>query len=159
MPIAEIGALVKKELQEAQMWDDAYDGEKKEWYLQTLDMIRDRFHTLKDFTTLGRAYFADDFEIEEAALTKNLRKYPELKNWLPMLADRFAALPEFTKDSVEQAAREFAEEIGVKPGIPINASRAVITGLVKGPSMFELFVHMGREKVVARLRNAGKYFA
>jgi glutamyl-tRNA synthetase len=159
MPIAEIGALVKKELQEAQLWDDAYDGEKNQWYLQTLDMIRDRFHTLKDFTTLGRAYFADDFEIEEAALTKNLRKYPELKNWLPMLADRFEALPEFTKDSVEQAAREFAEEIGVKPGIPINASRAVITGLVKGPSMFELFVHLGREKVMARLRNAGKYFA
>ncbi len=158
LPIAEIGDMVKKELQEAHLWDDAYDGEKKQWYLDTLDMIRDRFHTLKDFTTLGRAYFADDFAIEEAALNKNLLKYPELKNWLPMLADRFAALPVFDKDSVEQAARVFAEEIGVKPGIPINASRAVITGLVKGPSMFELFVHMGRDKVMERLRSAGKYF-
>ncbi|MBU0908463.1 MAG: glutamate--tRNA ligase, partial [Proteobacteria bacterium] len=157
-PIAEIGALVKKELQETELWDDAYDTDKKEWYLQTIDMIRDRFHTLKDFTTLGRAYFADDFDIEEAALTKNLLKYPELKNWLPMLADRFESLSEFTKESAEQAAREFAEEIGVKPGIPINASRAVITGLVKGPSMFELFIHLGREKVVARLRDVAKYF-
>ncbi|MBI5557380.1 MAG: glutamate--tRNA ligase, partial [Deltaproteobacteria bacterium] len=87
-----------------------------------------------------------------------LLKYPDLKKWLPMLADRFAALPDFNKESAEQAARELAEEVGVKPGIPINGSRAVITGLVKGPSMFELFVHLGREKVVARLRDAGKYF-
>ncbi|MCB2182187.1 MAG: glutamate--tRNA ligase [Desulfobulbaceae bacterium] len=158
MPIEEIGILVKKELQEAEIWDDAYDAEKKEWYLQTLDMIRDRFHTLNDFTTSGRAYFADDFEIEEKALNKNLLKHPDLKEWLPMLADRFDALPEFNKESAEQAARDFAEEIGVKPGIPINASRAAITGLVKGPSMFELFAHMGKEKVVKRLRDSGKYF-
>lgn len=158
MPIEQIGSMVKKELQEAGLWDEAYDNERREWYLQTVDMIRDRFHTLKDFTTQGRAYFADDFAVEEAALAKNLRKYPELKNWLPRLADRFAALPEFTKESAEQAAREFAEEVGVKPGIPINAARAAITGLVKGPSMFELFVHLGREKVVARLRDVAKYF-
>ncbi|MBI5558771.1 MAG: glutamate--tRNA ligase, partial [Deltaproteobacteria bacterium] len=118
LPIEEIGVLAKKELREEGLWDEAYDGERKEWYLQTIDMIRDRFHTLKDFTTLGRAYFADDFEIEEAALTKNLLKYPDLKKWLPMLADRFAALPDFNKESAEQAARELAEEVGVKPGIP-----------------------------------------
>lgn len=158
LPIEEIGVMVKKELQDAGIWDATYDGDKKEWYLKTLDMIRDRFHTLKDFTTLGRAYFADDFDIEPKALTKNLQKHPDLKQWLPMLADRFEALPEFTKESAEQAARDFAEEVGTKPGIPINGARAAITGLVKGPSMFDLFAQMGRETVVKRLRDSGKYF-
>ncbi|OKY75980.1 MAG: glutamate--tRNA ligase [Desulfobulbaceae bacterium DB1] len=158
MPVGEIGLMVKKELQAAGIWNDAFDGERKEWYLKTVDMIRDRFHTLKDFTTLGRAYFADDFDIEPQALEKNLRKTPQLKEWLPMLADRLAALPVFDHDSVEEAARKFAEEVGVKPGIPINGARAAITGLVKGPSMFELFVHLGRETVVKRLKDAGKYF-
>ncbi len=158
MPLAEIAPLVKKELQDAAIWDNAFDNERKEWFLQTVDMIRDRFHTLKDFPTLGRAYFADDYDIEPQALEKNLRKTPQLKEWLPRLADRFAALPVFDHDSVETAAREFAEEIGVKPGIPINGARAAITGLVKGPSMFELFVHLGRETVVKRLRDVEKYF-
>ena len=158
MPIEEIGAMVRKELEDEGIWDDAYDNDKKDWYLSTLDLIRDRFFTLKDFTSQGRAYFADDFTIEPKALKKNLLKHPDLKKWLPMLGDRFAALENFNKDEAERVAREFATEMNVKPGIPINGSRAVITGQIKGPSMFEVFEVIGRERVVARLRDAGKYF-
>ncbi len=158
MPINEIGEMVKKELQGEGIWDDAYDNDKKEWYLATLDLIRDRFFTLKDFTSQGRAYFADDFTVEPKALKKNLLKHPELEEWLPMLGERFASLKNFTKDEAERVAREFATEMNVKPGIPINGSRAVITGRIKGPSMFEVFEVIGRERVVSRLREAGKYF-
>lgn len=158
MQIEEIGVMVKKEFIEEGIWDDAYDSSKKEWYLKTLDMIRDRFFTLKDFASQGRAYFADDFEMDPKALKKNLLKHPDLKKWLPMLGERFAALDIFNKEEAERVAREFAEEMKVKPGIPINASRAVITGQIKGPSMFEVFEIIGRERVVARLRGAAKYF-
>lgn len=158
MPVEELGIMVKQEFIKEGIWDEAYDGDKKEWFLKVLDMIRDRFHTLKDFATLGRAYFADDFTMDEKALNKNVLKHPGLKEWLPMLADRFEALPELTKEEAERVAREFAEEIDVKVGIPINASRAVITGQIKGPSMFEVFEVFGKERVVARLRNAAKYF-
>ena len=158
MPIEEIGELVKKEFIEEGIWDDAYDHNRKEWYLKTMDMIRDRFFTLKDFASQGRAFFADDFEIDPKALKKNLRKHPNLKEWLPQLADRFEAVADFTKDEAERVAREFAEEMNVKPGIPINGSRAVITGQIKGPSMFEVFEIIGKERVVSRLRDAPKYF-
>jgi len=158
MPIEKIGDLAKKFFQAEGLWDDAYDGEKRAWYLKTMDLLRERFHTLRDFTTLGRAFFADDFAMDETALAKNLLKYPELKEWLPKLADRFAALPEITHDDAERIAREFAEEIGVKPGIPINGARAVTTGQVKGPSMFEVFGLLGKERVVARLKDTPKYF-
>lgn len=158
MPIEEIAEMVKKELQEENLWNEAYDDDKKEWYLATINLIRDRFFTLKDFASLGRSYFSDDYEVEPKALKKNLLKHPDLQKWLPMLADRFAELPEFNKETAEQAARELAEEQGIKPGIPINGARAVITGQLKGPSMFELFEHFGRETVVKRLREAGKYF-
>ncbi len=158
MPIEEIGAMVRKELENEGLWDTAYEAEKQEWYLATIDLIRDRFFTLKDFTSQGRAYFADDFTIDPKALKKNLLKHPDLKKWLPMLGDRFATLDKFTKEEAERVAREFAAEIDVKPGIPINGSRAVITGQIKGPSMFEVFEVIGQERVVARLRNAGKYF-
>jgi glutamyl-tRNA synthetase len=121
-------------------------------------MIRERFHTLKDFASEGRAYFSDDFEIDEKALNKNLLKHPDLKELLPELADRLEKLPDLTAAEAERVAREFAEEKELKVGIPINASRAVITGQIKGPSMFELFELFGKEKVVERLRNAPKYF-
>ena len=95
MDIGELGEMVKKELESADLWHDAYDAEQKDWYLQTLDLIRDRFHTLKDFTTLGRAYFADDFTVEAKPLAKNVLKYPDLQQWLPQLADRYEATGRF----------------------------------------------------------------
>ena len=158
IPVAELAQWVKPVLEREGIWDPAYEGEKREWFHKTLEMSRERFHTLTDFATIGRAWFADDFPMDETALQKNLLKHPQMKEWLPQLAQRFAALPEITHDEAERVAREFAEEHGVKPGVPINAARAVITGQNKGPSMFEVFAHLGKEKVVQRLREAGKYF-
>ena len=157
MAVEELAGLVQPFLEREGLWDDAYAAEKRSWYLKTIEMIRERFHTLKDFATIGRAYFSDDFPMDEQALAKNVLKHPELKEWLPKLADRFEALPEITHDEAERVCREFAEEMQVKPGIPINAARALITGQIKGPSMFELFAHFGKEKVVARLRNVTQY--
>jgi len=158
MPVEEIAALVKKELEKEGLWDAAYDGEKKEWFLKTVDMLRERFHTTRDFVTAGRAFFSDDFEIEEKALKKNVLKHPGLKEWLPMLADRLEAEAEITPERAEAIAKGLAEELGIKPGIPINAARALITGQIKGPSMFELFAHFDRDTVLKRLRRIGEIF-
>jgi glutamyl-tRNA synthetase len=158
IPVAELAVFVKEELQASDLWDNVYDSDKKEWFEKTLEMVRERFHTLKDFSTEGRAYFSEQFEIDEKALSKNLLKNPELKELLPELAERFAALPKLTAAAAEKVAREFADEKELKVGIPINACRAVITGQIKGPSMFELFELFGKEKVVSRLRNSPKYF-
>jgi len=158
MDIEELGNMVKKEFQAEGLWQDSYDGDQKDWYLKTLDLIRARFHTLKDFATIGRAYFADDFEVEERAIKKNLLKTVELKEWLPMLAERYAALPALTHDEAERVARELADELNTKPGTLINGARAVVTGRLAGPSMFEALEIIGRDRVVARLKDVAKFY-
>ena len=140
------------------IWDDGYAGDRQQWFFHTIDLIRDRFHTLKDFTTLGRAYFADDFVVEEKPLQKNVLKFPELKTWLPTLADRYEQLAEFTTAETERVARELAEELDIKPGILINAMRTVVTGQLAGPSMFDILMVIGRESVVRRLRGVARHF-
>ncbi|OGR01404.1 MAG: glutamate--tRNA ligase [Deltaproteobacteria bacterium RIFOXYD12_FULL_50_9] len=158
MPIAEIAALIKDDFAAEGIWNPLYESTQREWFLQTLDLIRSRFHTLQDFARQGRAYFADDFPIEERALEKNLNKTPELKSWLPLLAARFAALPDFSRENTETAARQLAEELSVKPGTLINGARTVITGQLAGPSMFEVFEVIGKERVVTRLEQVGRFF-
>jgi glutamyl-tRNA synthetase len=158
MDVEELGKMVRKELEAAGLWDEAYAAGKKEWYLRTLDLIRDRFHTLKDFTTLGRAYFADDFTVEQKPLAKNVLKYEELQQWLPELANRYEKLADFSLEETERVARELSDELAIKPGIIINAMRTVVTGQLAGPSMFDIIVTIGREKVVRRLREIGKLF-
>ncbi|RUM36325.1 MAG: glutamate--tRNA ligase [Desulfobulbus sp.] len=158
MEITELAQLVKKELEAEGLWDEAYEGEKQDWFLVTIDLIRDRFHTLKDFTTAGRAYFSDDYEIMAKPLKKNILKHPELKTWLPILAERFSKLSPFTEEEVERVSREMAAELDIKPGILINGMRTVLTGQLAGPSMFTVLVALGRETVVRRLRNIDRFY-
>lgn len=153
MPLDELLPMVKTELRANKLWREEYDDEDSEWLRRTVDLIRRRFFTLKDFSSQGRAYFSDDFDFEEAAVNKNLRKEPRLRELLNGLADKLEELEPFNAETCEAALRGFADEAGVKPGLLINGSRTMLTGQAVGPSMFEIFDVLGREASVQRLRS------
>ncbi len=158
MPVEEVAEMIKADFEKEGIWDDAYEGEKRRWFLSTLDLIRSRFHTLRDFARLGRAYFADDFGIDPKALRKNVRKRPELKELLPDLAERLEKVEPWTLETTEDAVRKFAEERQLKAGIIINGMRAVITGQIKGPGIFDVMVATGKDRVVGRLKRTPELF-
>lgn len=120
------------------------------FFAHVVDTIRSRFSTLLDFPTKGRAYFSDAYPIEPAALEK--LNAPGARELLRELAERLDRNPEFTEASVEAELRALATERGVKAGVLINASRAALTGQTVGPSAFAVFVCIGCERVIARLR-------
>lgn len=159
MDIEELALYVKVELQKEGLWKEEYEKESRQWFVETIDLIRARYHTLRDFVTLGRAYFADDFAICDKARKKNLDKYPDLQKWLPLLADSYEELDDFTALETERIARETADEAEVKPGVIINGMRTAVTGQLAGPSMFDILMALGREKVVARLRAVPALYA
>jgi glutamyl-tRNA synthetase len=156
MPPGELLPLVRGELEAAGLWRAEYAGEERPWFERTVDLIRQRFYTLKDFSGQGRAYFADDFEFDDAAVKKNLRKEPRLKELLPALAERLEGVEPWTVEAVEAALRAYADEAGVKAGLFINASRTALTGQAVGPSMFDVFETVGRERSAKRLREAAR---
>jgi glutamyl-tRNA synthetase len=158
MPLAELLPMVKAELRANKLWREEYDDEEQEWLIRTVDLIRQRFFTLKDFSSQGRAYFSDDFDFEDSAVSKNLKKEPRLRELLPGLANKLAEVDPFSASSAEVALREFAEETGVKAGLLINASRTMLTGQAVGPSMFEIFEILGRKRSVDRLRSGVPWF-
>jgi glutamyl-tRNA synthetase len=153
MPLAELLPMVKEELRSAKLWREEYDDDEREWFEKTVELIRHRFFTLKDFSAQGRAYFSEDFDFDEAAVKKNILKEPRLKELLPALADRLESLDSFNAATAEAALRAFSEEQGVKAGLLINSSRTMLTGQSVGPSMFEVFDIIGRERSANRLRS------
>lgn len=153
MPLSELIPFVKEELRSKKLWREEYEEEMREWLEKTIDLIRQRFYTVKDFSEWGRAYFSDDFDFDEAAVKKNLFKEPRLKEWLPELANRLETVEQFDHDNVEAALRAYSEELGVKAGLFINGSRTMLTGQAVGPSMFEIFLTLGKEKSVMRLKS------
>ncbi len=151
-----------------------------DWYVHTVDLIRARFFTLKDFSTQGRAYFSEDYDFDPAAIAKNLTKFPELETWLPELADRFEAEFEdapaelsdldpgandvdeirtaggklvFIEPNIERVVKAFTEEKGTKLGVIMNGARTLLTGVAVGPSMLSVFEVIGLDRTLMRLRS------
>lgn len=158
MPLDELMPMVKVELRANKLWREEYEEDEREWLKKTVDLIRQRYHTLKDFSSQGRAYFSDDFDFEEAAVAKNLKKDSQLRELLPGLAEKLSQLETFNTETVEAALREFADEKGVKAGLLINGSRTMLTGQAVGPSMFEVFEIIGQKRAVERLLSGVPWF-
>ncbi|MDQ1559923.1 MAG: nondiscriminating glutamyl-tRNA synthetase [Pyrinomonadaceae bacterium] len=156
MPVAELAVMVRAELEAAELWKPEYETTARAWFERAIEVIRQRFHTLKDFSGQGRAYFGDEFEFDDAAVKKNLQKEPRLKELLPALAVRIEQTEPFTLETCEATLRAYADEAGVKAGLFINAARTALTGQSVGPSMFEVFDLIGREASAQRLRDAAR---
>src|SRR5690606_511942 len=140
--------------------------------------IRARFFTLKDFSSQGRAYFSEDFDFDPAAVAKNLTKFPDLRLWLPELAERFESafssdspavfggvapasgdgvVPtrplSYTEENIETVVKAFTEEKATKLGVIMNGARTLLTGVAVGPSMLSVFEVIGLERTLMRLRS------
>ena len=202
MPLNELLPFIKTELKANKLWRDEYDDTSgsppyeggvavsasfaetdgvvlsrleigsREWYEKTINLIRQRFFTLKDFSRQGRAYFSEDYDFDPAAIEKNLSKFPDLKTWLPELADRFEAefvsgsppyeggeaegrggsLP-YTEEHIETVVKAFTEEKGTKLGVIMNGARTLLTGVAVGPSMLSVFEIIGLDRTLLRLRS------
>jgi glutamyl-tRNA synthetase len=154
MPLADLLPLVKGELKSAKLWREEYEDDDRGWYENTVELIRHRFFTLKDFSSQGRAYFSEDYDFDPAAIAKNLTKFPDLREWLPELATRFESMDEpFDEAHIETVVKAFTEEKGTKLGVIMNGARTLLTGVAVGPSMLSVFETIGKERTINRLRS------
>ena len=122
----------------------------REELLAAIDLLQTRARSLKDFASVFRAYFSDQFEFDPAAVAKFL-KDPATTVLLAELGERLKTESEFTEASTEATLRAFAEERGIKAGVLINGARVAITGQGVAPSLFTVMAALGRERTVSRL--------
>jgi len=149
-PAERLLPLIRAELEREGLWKEEFNASGRTWMLKVIDLLKQRVRMVSDFATQGRAFFTDDFEIEDKARRKFL-KNETLPLLMPELAARLESLAAFGLEEVESALRGFAAERGVKAGLLINAARALLTGKAVAPGIFEVMAALGRERTVARL--------
>jgi glutamyl-tRNA synthetase len=142
---------LKPEYIKAGLWRDSFAQEQAAWFRSVVDLYRPRAKVLQDFPKQSRIFLIDGVEFDPAAVDKFL-KDATIRGYLATLAERFDLLPEFTHQTLETAVRGLAEELGVKPGVLMNASRVALTGQSVAPGLFDVMGLLGREKTVTRLR-------
>ncbi len=142
---------LKTDLTKAGLWRDSLEREEKAWFESLVNLLRPRARVLQDFSRLSRVFLAADIDYDPAAVDRFL-KDAKVKEHLHLLASRLESLPEFTLQSTESAVRGLADELGIKAGVLINASRVALTGQAASPGIFDVMTLLGREKTVSRLR-------
>ena len=153
LPFEKLLPLVREELRNEKLWREEYDDVEKTWFEETINLIRERFYILKDFSEQGRAFFSEDFDFDEKAINKNLKKHPDLEKWLPELAEKFEGIEDFSHDNIFVAVKDFCKEKETKVGVILNGARVLITGQAVGPSMVSAMEQLGKEKTVLRLKS------
>ena len=122
----------------------------REELLATIDLLKPRARSLKDFAESFRAFFADEFEADPAAIEKFL-KDASVRRWLAELGQRYAAAQDFSEQETERILREFAAEKNVKAGALINGARVALTGQGVAPSLFAVMSNLGKGRTTTRL--------
>src|SRR5262249_32676645 len=69
----ELARRLRPGFQAASLWDDAYLEDKHAWFFAVLELLKPRAKTLDEFVTLGRFFFDDRLEYDEAAVASRLR--------------------------------------------------------------------------------------
>lgn len=119
----------------------------------TVDLVKPRARNLKDFATLFRAYFSDNFNVDPAAVQKFL-KDDTVREMLVELASRYENEAVFSEERTETVLREFAAGKNVKAGALINGARVALTGQSVAPSLFAVMANLGQERTMFRLKKA-----
>jgi glutamyl-tRNA synthetase len=158
LPVERVAAAVEQELRAAGLWQEEFSRLRRAWFEKTVDLLRSRTRSLKDFSTWGRAFWTDDFSYDQAAVDKFL-KDPQLCRMMKELATGLAALDDFRHETAEAVLRGLAEREGVKAALLINAARVGLTGRAVAPPLFETMVALGKERVVSRLEKLVRFLS
>jgi glutamyl-tRNA synthetase len=152
LPIEDLLPFVESELKRSGLWKEEWaSGPGHEWFSKTVDLLRPRIRFLPDFSSWSRAFFSDDFTVEEAGKAK-FWKDPKVPELMRNLADALEKLTEWNHDACDHASRAVADAAGVKAGLLINATRVAIVGQSVAPPLFDTMVALGQDRVVRRLR-------
>ena len=154
MPLDALLPFVKEQLLKAHLWYTDFESERREWFLDTIDLIRGRFRLLTDVVTYGRPYFSDQYEMDPKAVAKHLKGDAAVGDWMPLLIEELTELDPYDAQGVERMLRDFLAKQQLKPGKLINAVRTAVTGQAVGPEFIDVLLCLGKARVVERIEKA-----
>lgn len=117
-------------------------------------LIRERIDIAEQFVPATDYFFRGEVEHDPALFQPKRHDLKELEKAIEGFAERIERHTPFTADTLEAAARAYADEIDWKPGDLFMPLRIALTGRKASPPLFDVMVVMGRALCRRRLRGA-----
>ena len=100
----------------------------------------------------SQIYYKDDISYDEKAATKQLR--PVSLSVMTALAETLSGIDLWQADKLKDALNELAESLGIGFGKIGQPLRVALTGGSASPDIADTLEMIGRERSVARVRQA-----
>lgn len=130
-----------------------YEKSNIEKYQQTLEKLveleKEKFKTLEDVPERAVPYITEDINWD-VQLSKKF-KTPETSRILSDLLIVIKQTEPFDKSLIESIIREFCKEKNLKTGELFHPLRFALTGMTKGPGLFELIEILGKDIAIKRI--------
>lgn len=112
-------------------------------------LIKEKAHFVNEFYDLGTYFFIAPTGYDEKVIAKKWNE--SSKELFTKLVAKFEALGEWNTHSLHDSFQEAQTEIGK---LDMQLLRVLTTGVAGGPQLFDLLALLGKEEVIARMKNA-----
>jgi glutamyl-tRNA synthetase/nondiscriminating glutamyl-tRNA synthetase len=141
--------LCRPFIAKAGLFDQHAPAQDTPWLSRVCSLLQPRLKVLSDIGNAGRFFFADDYEIDNAAMQK-FASHDTLAVISKMLAC-IKSIEPFTADVIEKKLRQFSGDNGWKVTQWIHALRVFTTGTTAGPPMFDTLELIGKPRTIQRI--------
>jgi glutamyl-tRNA synthetase len=131
---------------------DVFSGLSRHYLETAVALVRDRARTLVELAAELGPLVRVSVDYDEAAVAKFLGAAERSR--LRALAAEMETMDPWLVPTIENELRAFCEGEGVKLGAVAQPLRVALTGGTASPGIFELCGVLGRERTVARIRQA-----
>jgi len=150
MHAEELALLVKKELQNENLWRNELETRQREWYYKLIDLLKERSRTIKAFPRAARPFLLHEIDYDAGGVEKYLTD-ERLDALIPLLRKDLESIVDFSSKEIEDALRLRAGKEGVKAAVLIHALRMLVVGEPVSPGIFDVLELVGRERTLERM--------
>jgi glutamyl-tRNA synthetase len=120
-----------------------------------IQTLQPRSKTLVEMAEGAAFYYKEDVEYDKTAAAKFLT--PDILSVLEKSAEKIEALASYTHEALENEFKLIIEETGLKFGKIAQPLRVAVTGTTVSPGIFEMFLVLGKEKTINRIKKAIRF--
>ncbi len=126
------------------------------WTVRVIDSLKDRCRLLTEYVELGHYFFRSEFDYDAKGVRKHF-KADGTAGLLQSVLDDFEGVSRWNKDTLEKVIRDLADKLEIKPAKLIHPTRLAVSGMTKGPGLFDILELLGKTEVQNRINRAIEY--
>ncbi len=139
------------------LWPEGTNTSDAAFTKKVIADLQPRTKTLVELAATADFYFADKVQYETQAAQKFL--VPDVVANMKAIAAAISAVQTFSKECVEEFLKAFTVEHDIKFKVIAQPLRVALTGKTVSPSIDEVMVTLGKDRVIKRINDAIDYIA